>query len=265
MSNIINEKILKIKNAAEKICEYVFDDKNINSKDIKNIKETYSNLNDALSIIILNDKITHRMFASKDKPLVDTKKLKLQIDKLKKIDFEIYSLVFSLTNTCVHEQYFTSVGDIRQKNLLNKQKDEIIETTSSQINKIKKQTTQITEESNKQIERVKNNIYTDFITILGIFTAITFAIFGGMNLLTDLFKNIGSTPVSLGQTLILAAIFSLIMWGIIELLFYWISKIKGTTKGTTNSTKDKNKKWFNWIAFIILTFLLIVGVWLFIL
>ena len=82
-----------------------------------------------------------------------------------------------------------------------------------------------------------------------------------MNLLTDLFKNIGSSTTSLGQTLIIAAVFGLIMWGIIELLFYWISKIKGTT----NSTKDKNKKWFNWIAFIILTFLLIVGVWLFIL
>lgn len=114
---------------------------------------------------------------------------------------------------------------------------------------------------NSVTNNVKNKIYPDFITILGIFTAITFAIFGGMNLLTDLFKNIGSSTTSLGQTLIIAAVFGLIMWGIIELLFYWISKIKGTT----NSTKDKNKKWFNWIAFIILTFLLIVGVWLFIL
>lgn len=104
-----------------------------------------------------------------------------------------------------------------------------------------------------------NSIYSDFITILGIFTAITFAIFGGMNLLTNLFKNTGSTASSLGYTLIIAAIFGLIMWGITELLFYWISKIKGIT----DSTKDKNKILFNWIAIIVLTGILILGVLLF--
>lgn len=104
-----------------------------------------------------------------------------------------------------------------------------------------------------------NSIYSEFITILGIFTAITFAIFGGMNLLTNLFKNTGSTASSLGYTLIIAAIFGLIMWGITELLFYWISKIKGIT----DSTKDKNKILFNWIAIIVLTGILILGVLLF--
>lgn len=104
-----------------------------------------------------------------------------------------------------------------------------------------------------------NSIYSEFITILGIFTAITFAIFGGMNLLTNLFKNTGNTASSLGYTLILAAIFGLIMWGITELLFYWISKINGIT----DSTKDKNKILFNWIAIIVLTGILILGVLLF--
>ena len=107
--------------------------------------------------------------------------------------------------------------------------------------------------------KIKSNVYSEFITILGIFTAITFAIFGGMNLLSNLFKNIGSTSASLGQTLILAAIFGLIMWGIIELLFYWISKIKGIT----DSTKDKDKKWFNWLAIGVLAIILILGILLF--
>lgn len=107
--------------------------------------------------------------------------------------------------------------------------------------------------------KIKNNVYSEFITILGIFTAITFAIFGGMNLLTNLFKNIGSTQASLGQTLILAAVFGLIMWGIIELLFQWISKIKRTE----DDTKDINKKSFNIIALCILGVILILGVVLF--
>lgn len=109
------------------------------------------------------------------------------------------------------------------------------------------------------LSEIKSLIYPEIITILGIFTAITFAIFGGMNLLTNLFKNIGSSPASLGQTMILAAIFGLIMWGIIELLFYWISKIKGIT----NITKDKNKTYFNWLAIGVLAMILILGILLF--
>lgn len=116
------------------------------------------------------------------------------------------------------------------------------------------------EHTDEKIEnKIKSKVYSEFIAILGIFTAITFAIFGGMNLLSNLFQNIGSTPASLGQTLILAAVFGLIMWGIIELLFYWISKIKGIT----DSTKDKNKTYFNLLAIGVLAGVLILGIWLF--
>ena len=73
--------------------------------------------------------------------------------------------------------------------------------------------------------KIKKEIYPQFITILGIFTAITFAIFGGMNLLSNLFKNMRNTHASLGQALILASIFGFTLWGLIEILFLWISKI----------------------------------------
>ena len=124
--------------------------------------------------------------------------------------------------------------------------------------KLEKKQFSLKDSLNKTVMKI-DNIYSEFVAILGIFTAITFAIFGGMNLLTDLFKNIGSSPASLGQTMILAAIFGLIMWGIIELLFYWISKIKGIT----DSTKDKNKTYFNWLAIGVLAIILILGTLLF--
>lgn len=73
--------------------------------------------------------------------------------------------------------------------------------------------------------KIKKEIYPQFITILGIFTAITFAIFGGMNLLSNLFKNMRNTHASLGQALILASIFGFTLWGLIEILFLWISQI----------------------------------------
>ena len=84
----------------------------------------------------------------------------------------------------------------------------------------------------KNITEAENNIkkelYPEFITLLGIFTAITFAIFGGMNLLSNLFQNMRSTHASLGQALILASIFGFTMLGIIEILFIWISEINLT-------------------------------------
>ena len=107
----------------------------------------------------------------------------------------------------------------------------------------------------KSENNIKKDIYPDFITILGIFTAITFAIFGGMNLLSSLFRNIGSTSASLGQTLILAAIFSLCLWWIIELLFNWISKI--------TEKEDMNISKYKYTALTILLGLLIFGFVLF--
>ena len=112
------------------------------------------------------------------------------------------------------------------------------------------------EKAKKDIfKKINETIYPQFITILGIFTAITFAIFGGMNLLSNLFQNIKSTHASLGQALILVAVFNLCLWGIIELLFNWISKI-------TNA-KNKNINKYKLTALFILLCLFIFGLALF--
>lgn len=135
---------------------------------------------------------------------------------------------------------------------------------ASRISKLQNKVNEFESMFDKQIIHIENeirkNVYSEFITILGIFTAITFAIFGGMNLLSALFKNIGSTPASLGQTLILAAVFGLIMWGITVLFFYWINTIK------TNHDKKFYRQWGFWlnVLFIVLVILLLIaGIFLF--
>ena len=87
---------------------------------------------------------------------------------------------------------------------------------------------------------IKKELYPEFITLLGIFTAITFAIFGGMDLLSNLFQNMKSTHASLGQALILASIFGFTVLGIIEILFIWISKIN-LTKVDKDNRNDKKE------------------------
>ena len=126
---------------------------------------------------------------------------------------------------------------------------------------------------------IKRELYPEFITLLGIFTAITFAIFGGMNLLSNLFQNMKSTHTSLGQALIFASIFGFTMLGIIEILFIWISKInltivdkdyrydkKEDDANKESSKEDKiyeSKKKFEKIALTSLALTLLVGFVLF--
>ena len=123
--------------------------------------------------------------------------------------------------------------------------------------------------SNETEIKIKKEIYPQFITILGIFTAITFAIFGGMNLLSNLFQNMRSTHASLGQALILVSVFGFTLWGLIEILFIWISKINLTKddkidKDDKEEKKiDKKEKIFNWSALSFLTVILIFGLALF--
>lgn len=203
---------------------------------------------------------------------LNLEKIKHDTNKDYKEFFDKLKILFGIANSnnirlngeikkiTIPNNYFTVTKDYikeMQNSLsegIEQQKVHLEESQKSLSKGIEQQKVHLKKYTNKL-----NNIYSDFIAILGIFTAITFAIFGGMNLLTNLFKNTGSTASSLGYTLILAAIFGLIMWGITELLFYWISKIKGIT----DSTKDKNKIWFNWIAIIVLTGILILGVLLF--
>ena len=185
----------------------------------------------------------------KDPNKVANKKVKRfleNLDEIEKINKDFYINLYELYIEVRSTGYDYLASEISSLQL---NYDELRQKISTQDKNIE----------NAVENKIKSNVYSEFIAILGIFTAITFAIFGGMNLLSNLFQNIGSTPASLGQTLILAAIFGLIMWGIIELLFYWISKINGIT----DSTKDKNKKWFNWFAIGVLAGILGVGIQLF--
>lgn len=87
--------------------------------------------------------------------------------------------------------------------------------------------------SNKQTEneieyKIKKNVYSEFITILGIFTAITFAIFGGINTINSISSNLhisSSNPQNLGNLLIAAAVLGIVLFGVIVVLFSGIAKI----------------------------------------
>lgn len=78
----------------------------------------------------------------------------------------------------------------------------------------------------KHIKTIKDSIYTDFIAILGIFTAITFATFGGLQLIGNIFGKVTIFKLkNIGGALMLGAIFLLGMYLILIALLIGISKL----------------------------------------
>lgn len=94
------------------------------------------------------------------------------------------------------------------------------------INNRFKKRTQI--EIDEVTNHVANSIYPVLITILGIFTAITFSIFGGIVTINSISSNLkisSKNPQNLGNLLIGAAVLGLLLFGIITVLFSGISKV----------------------------------------
>ena len=238
------------------------------------------------STVIGNDKgfkeILKNCYDELDKPdsePVNKNNLPLYLGKLKDLtDSESQDLYQDLYNNVVasYKRYYGVIT--KQGNLVNIKErlddlDLSVENNSiAAKNNIKNN---IIEAENN----IKKELYPEFIAILGIFTAITFAIFGGMNLLSNLFQNMRSTHASLGQALILASIFGFTVLGIIEILFIWISEINLTKvdKDHRNDRKEddaneesskeykiyESKKKFEKIALTSLALTLLVGFVLF--
>lgn len=265
--------------------DLVFTGKNSTPAHNKNLKKLVSNLkNSDIALEYLYNDIKEIISIAENKDNEELKKtLKICYEslnekfiiqdgilrlfrKVKDIDIKFYyKIVFifkSIYENKTNTQNFNRIEKILDENkkilysnIIKERKGK--EEEDKKINDIENKTNKAKADI---LDIIKDKIYPEIITILGIFTAITFAIFGGMNLLSNLFQNMKSTHTSLGQALILAAIFGLIMWGITILLFYWISTIK----------KDQSKKFYkNWgfwvnILFIVsISLVLIIGLYFF--
>lgn len=86
------------------------------------------------------------------------------------------------------------------------------------------------EKSEKKLKDIEHNlggIYAEIVALLGIFTAIAFSIFGGLQVVSSLFSKLRfSEPlISLGYVLIIGAIIGVFIYGILIILFEGIYKL----------------------------------------
>lgn len=93
-----------------------------------------------------------------------------------------------------------------------------------------------TKEEIEELQKDKTNIYTQFVTILGIFSAIIFASFGGLEILKNVLGNINSAPTA---KLIVFSSFSIA--GIITLLFVLFNGLSSLTGKSIRSCSCEKK------------------------
>ena len=80
----------------------------------------------------------------------------------------------------------------------------------------------------KKAEEIKTKIYSEFIGILAIFTALTFSMMGSLQLLGNVFndvKNLGNK--SIGYALLISSVYLLVVYLIIIIMFVGMRKVIG--------------------------------------
>ena len=109
------------------------------------------------------------------------------------------------------------------------------------IDNMVKETKRNLDDSTAQLEsisKIKDKIYSDYIGILGIFTAITFATFGGLQLLGNVFGKIkDADSTSVGSELMLGSVFLFGTYMILLALLTGISKLMGKNYNTSFPTR----------------------------
>lgn len=107
----------------------------------------------------------------------------------------------------------------------------------------------------KDLDEMKTKIYSEFIGILGIFTAVAFMVMGSLELLNNLFSDI-SNPTSrvIGYVLVAGGIYLLVLYLLMVSLFVGMKKVTGN-----GSSYDVNDRMFKVIVSIALI-LVFIGV-----
>lgn len=126
--------------------------------------------------------------------------------------------------------------DERQQAKIERQNEEL-KKLASNIDSSQELLNELTSDLKVTIEKIEK-LTVDFVTILGIFTSITFATFGGLQLLGNVFGNIKNTSSSsIGSELMLGSVFLFGTYMILLALLTGISKLMGKNYNTSFPTR----------------------------
>lgn len=175
---------------------------------------------------------------------------------LNDIEFEQLKIFFGVDG----EDYFN--GFISSLELNGKEKDNLqhfwrhVVLSCYQRQYIDSITKNVKEEADEARSKV-NGIYSEFVGILGVFTALSFALMGSVQVFGNILKNINNpTMGNIGYVLVVGGLYLILIYLITMTLFLAMKKVF-----------NKNIKYnFNWAFTFLIVFvsvlLIVIGMWL---
>lgn len=125
---------------------------------------------------------------------------------------------------------------------------DFITRNSKNAQNLAKEARDVANEANK----VKGKIYSEFISILGIFTAISFAMMGSIQVLGNIFKTVDPNNKSIGYAMMAGGVYIIVLSTIIIVLLYGMSLLM-------EQKKFKLSIWYIFSIFLISLLLFITG------
>lgn len=152
------------------------------------------------------------------------------------ISYEKYIICFYktiehtiLANMQYAELYLSSEKQIEDLNItfsyVSESVDELFNDVNAQILGIKNQTDDLENNTDKLEKRI-TNFNTEIISILGVFSAFVFVMFGGFDALAKILEGLQDSDISILKTLIISSILISFLITILYSLMYWISIIR---------------------------------------
>jgi hypothetical protein len=133
-----------------------------------------------------------------------------------------------LANMQYAELYLSSEKQIEDLNItfsyVSESVDELFNDVNTQILGIKNQTDDLEKNTDKLENRI-TNFNTEIISILGVFSAFVFVMFGGFDALAKILEGLQDSDISIFKTLIISSILISFLITILYSLMYWISII----------------------------------------
>lgn len=147
------------------------------------------------------------------------------------IGIKIKQFIDFLTLECIYIQNFNKL-----KNKYYEEEKHITDRFDELYKSIEVMDIEMKKTTETFIEKTKQDIYKDIIAIVGIFTAISFGVFGGMSLLNNLFSKLDDN--NLNNVIIMGCISCICILTIIYIIVDYLGKLTEINKRDCNECKS---------------------------
>lgn len=241
----------------QKICELIF-----HYEGKFNRKEFYIAVCD---YIMHNDRLLYKSISNYVYSVCDTPMNEAHIDEIQKNLVDSVEYVMSHNEEELYketeEKYEKSIHEKARKVIIKIQ--DHVDLAIQQHNSLKETDEEYKRKFAKEFEETKDNITREMsnqlVTLVGIFTAIAFVVFGSISYLDNIFQG-GMSDTSLIRLMILGDIWALCITNLIYIFLFCVGKITKLSFGSSDRIDDNLVKKYPIIFWSNYLFLSILGI-----